>query len=300
LCVAQGIPAGLIATYQFPTTATGQTSSGSTAITPEKADTFNAGFVFNSPQSDGIFGDFSFSVDYYNISIKNVISTIPGTVVLSGCYNLDGSNPSYSATGSYCPLISRDTGTGQILTVNTPFRNLGALKTDGVEVQVHWGIPAPFLSESGKLYVDTAIGWLNNYKVQLLPGAAFLDYTGISNGSAGDSSLPPRTTPRWKALTTFGYKSDAFSLGLRWKYQNPLDDVSKVNTPTNVAVGVPAYATWDLFGSVRVGGNFELRGGVNNLFDRGLPFVASNQTSTDTATYDLIGRSFYVGARVKF
>jgi iron complex outermembrane receptor protein len=300
LCVTQGIPAGLIATYQFPTTATGQTSSGSTAITPEKADTFNAGFVFNAPRNDGVFGDFSFSVDYYNISIKNVISTIPGTVVLAGCYNLDGSNPTYSATGSYCPLISRDTGTGQILTVNTPFRNLGALKTDGVEVQVHWGVPASFLSDSGKLYVDTSIGWLNNYKVQLLPGAAFLDYTGISNGSAGDSSLPPRTTPRWKALTTFGYKSDAFSLGLRWKYQNPLDDVSKVNTPTNVALGVPAYATWDLFGSVRVGENFELRGGVNNLFDRGLPFVASNQTSTDTASYDLIGRSFYMGAKIKF
>jgi len=300
LCVAQGIPAGLIATYQFPTTATGQTSAGSTAVTPEKADTFNAGFVFNAPRNGGIFGDFSLSVDYYNISIKNVISTIPGTVVLSGCYNLDGSNPSYSVTGSYCPLISRDTTTGQILTVNTPFRNLGALKTDGVEVQIHWGVPAPFLSESGKLYVDTAIGWLNNYKVQLLPGAAFLDYTGISNGSAGDSSLPPRTTPKWKALTTFGYKSDAFSLGLRWKYQNALDDVSKVNTPTNVAIGVPSYATWDLFGSVRVGESLEFRAGVNNLFDKGLPFVASNQTSTDTATYDLIGRSFYVGARVKF
>ncbi|MFM5931934.1 MAG: TonB-dependent receptor domain-containing protein [Novosphingobium sp.] len=300
LCVAQGIPSALIGTYQFPTTATGQTSAGSTAVTPEKADTFNVGFAFNAPRSDGIFGDFSLSVDYYNISIKNVISTIPGTVVLSGCYNQDGSNPTYSVTGSYCPLISRDTATGQLLTVNTPFRNLGALKTDGIEVQIHWGVPARFLSESGKFYIDTAIGYLNNYKVQLLPGAAFLDYTGISNGSAGDSSLPPRTTPKWKALTTFGYRSDKFSLGMRWKYQNALADVSKVNTPTNVAVGVPAYATWDLFSSVRPTERLELRMGINNLFDRSLPFVASNQTSTDTATYDLIGRYFFVGAKVKF
>ena len=46
-----------------------------------------------------------------------------------------------------------------------------------------------------KMTIDTGIGYLNNYKVQLLPGAAFLDYTGISNGGASDpSSVPPRAT----------------------------------------------------------------------------------------------------------
>jgi iron complex outermembrane recepter protein len=300
LCVAQGIPLALIGTYQFPTTATGQTVAGSLNVTPEKANTFNAGFVFNAPRSSGVFGDFSVSVDYYNIKINNVISTVPGLTVLSGCYNLDGSNATYSAANANCQLISRDAATGQILTVVTPFQNLGALKTDGVEVQVHWGIRAPFINESGKLYVDTSIGYLNNYKVQLLPGAAFLNYTGISNGSAGEGSVPPRATPRWKALTTFGYRSDGFSMGLRWRYQNPLDDVSKVNTPTNVAIGVPAYATWDMFASFNVGQKFELRMGVNNMFDRGLPTVASNQTGTDTAQYDLIGRAYYAGFKIKF
>ena len=299
LCVAQGVPAGSISTYQFQTTATGQLIPGSTAITPEKADTFNAGFVFNAPRNSGIFGDFSVSVDYYNIKIKNVISPVPGLTVLSGCYNLDGSNPGYSTTNANCALIARDAN-GQLVSVTTPFRNLGTLKTDGIEFQVRWGLPAPFLGGSGKLYVESAIGYLNNYKVQLLPGGPFLNYTGISNGSAQEGSVPPRATPKWKTLTTFGYRSDGMSFGLRWKYQNPLADVSKVNTPTNVAVGVPAYSTWDMFASVKVGKALEFRGGVTNLFDKGLPFVASNQTSTDTAQYDLIGRSFYVGAKIRF
>ncbi len=300
LCVAQGIPNALIATYQFPTTATGQVIAGNTALTPEKANTFNVGGVFTAPRGDGIFGDFSVSVDYYNISIKNVISTIPGLTVLSSCYNLDGSNPTYALTNVNCAAIRRDTGTGQILDVATPFRNLGALKTDGVEFQVRWAVPARFLSDNGKLFVDTAIGYLNNYKVQLLPGAAFLDYTGISNGSAAEGSVPPRATPRWKALTSFGYRSDSFNIGLRWKYQNALEDVSKVNTPTNIAIGVAPYSTWDLFGSLKVTPKFELRAGVNNLFDKGLPFVASNQTSTDTAQYDVIGRQFYMGVKFGF
>ncbi len=278
LCVAQGIPAAQIGSYQFLTTATGSTIAGSTSITPEKANTFNFGFVFNAPRSDGLLGDFSFSVDYYNISIRNVISPVPGATVLSGCYNLDGTNSSYALSNANCALITRSAATGQLENVNTPFRNLGALKTDGIEMQLHWGVPAPFLGQSGKLYVDTAVGYLNNYKVQLLPGAAFLNFTGVSNGSVVDpGTVPPRVTPRWKALTTFGYRSDRVTAGLRWKYQNALDDISRVNTPTNVAVGVPAYATWDLFGSVKINSRFELRGGVTNLFNRGLPIVNSSQ-----------------------
>ncbi len=299
LCVTQGIPLASIATYQFQTTATGQLIPGSTAITPEKADTFNVGFVFSAPRGDGLLGDFSLSLDYYNITINNVISPVPGLTVLSGCYNLDGSNPTYSATNANCRLIQRDAN-GQLVSVTTPFQNLGSLKTDGVELQVRWSIRAPFLGEGGKFYIDSSIGWLNNYKVQLLPGAAFLDYTNISNGSAGEGSVPPRATPRWKALTTFGVRSDEFSLGLRWRHQNALDDVSKVNTPSNIAVGVPSYNTWDAFASFKVGEGYELRMGVNNLFDRQLPVVASNQTSTDVAQYDLIGRSFYVGFKLKF
>jgi iron complex outermembrane recepter protein len=301
LCVAQGIPAGIIGTYQFPTTATGSTIAGSTAITPEKANTYNVGFVFNAPRNDGFFGDVSLSIDYYNISISNVISSIPGGTALSGCYNLNGSNPTYSLTNANCALITRDTSTGQLLNVNLPYQNLGSLKTDGIEAQIHFGVPTPFLGESGKLYIDTAINYLKNYKVQLLPGGAFLDYTGVSVGTAFDpSSIPPRATPKWKGLTTFGYRSDAFNFGLRWKYQNALDDVSRITAPNNIAVGVPAYSTWDLFASAKVGDRFELRGGVTNLFDKGLPFVASNQTGTDTAQYDLIGRSFYMGFKVSF
>jgi iron complex outermembrane recepter protein len=299
LCVAQGIPQGVISSYQFQTTATGQVVSGNLGLTPEKATTYNFGAVFNAPSGSGIFGDFSLSIDYYNIKIKNVISGVPGATVFSKCYNLDGSNPTYSATNDFCRLVNRE-ASGQLLNVSTPFLNLGALQTDGVEVQMHFGVPARFISEGSKLYIDSAIGWLNNYKIQLLPGAPFLDYTGISNGSAGPSSVPPRATPKWKALTTFGYKSDTVGFGLRWRHQGSLKDATFVTTPTNVQVGVKAYNLWDMFASVKAAEKIEFRFGVNNLFDRDLPIVASNQVQTDTALYDVIGRSFYMGVKLGF
>ncbi|GHC90141.1 TonB-dependent receptor domain-containing protein [Novosphingobium pokkalii] len=299
LCVAQGVPQAAIGSYTFPTTATGQLVSGNLGLRPERADTFNAGIVFNAPRGGGFFGDFSFSVDYYNISIKNVISTVPGLTVLSKCYNLDGSNSTYSNTNPYCALIQRDSN-GQLVNVVTPYLNLGALKTDGVEMQVNWATPARFIGNTGKIYATTTVGWLHAYKVQLLPGGAELDYTNISNGAAGPSSVPPRATPRWKALTTLGYRSDAMGIGLRWRFQSAMKDASAVLTPSNAQVGVAAYNLYDLFGNVKVGKMFELRGGVTNLLNAKLPYVASSQNGTDVALYDPIGRSFYIGARVTF
>ena len=299
LCVAQGIPAAAIGSYTFPTTATGQTISGNRALTPEKATTYNFGFVLGSPFRSGLLSDFSLSVDYYNIQIKNVISSVPGLTVLSKCFNLDGTNPGYANSNAYCQLIQRD-ATGQINSVSTPYLNLGSLKTDGVEIQAHLGLPVSFVEETGKLYADTAVGWTRSYKVQLLPNAPFLDYTGISNGGAGTGSVPPRATPEWKALTTVGYRSDILGIGLRWRYQGPLKDSSAVLTPANAQPGVAAYSLFDLFGTVKVDDRFAIRAGVNNLFDKALPFVASSQNGTDVALYDPIGRSFYMGVRFGF
>jgi iron complex outermembrane receptor protein len=67
-----------------------------------------------------------------------------------------------------------------------------------------------------------------------------------------------------------------------------------------VQVGVKPYNLWDMFATTKVNDNIEFRVGVNNLLDRGLPIVASNQVQTDTALYDVIGRSFYMGVKVGF
>lgn len=299
LCVAQGVPQAAVSSYNFPTTATGQIVQGNTALTPEKADTFNVGFVLSSPMKSGLLSDFSLSVDYYSIKINNVISTVPGLTVLSKCFNLDGSNSTYSAANPYCQLIQRD-GAGQLVSVSTPYLNLGGLKTAGIEAQLHLGLPATFIAESGKVYVDAGVNWLSSYKVQLLPGAPFLDYTDVSNGGAGTGSVPPRATPRWKGLATLGYRSEAVSVGVRWKYQGSMRDVSTVLTPATAQVGVGAYSTFDLFTSFRVSKAYEFRVGVNNFTDKSLPFVASSQNGTDVALYDPLGRTFYAGVKLNF
>jgi iron complex outermembrane recepter protein len=79
-----------------------------------------------------------------------------------------------------------------------------------------------------------------------------------------------------------------------------MKDVSAVTTPTAPAAGVAAYHLFDIFGTFNLTESFSLRAGVTNLFDHSIPLVASSQTSTDPATFDIVGRSFYAGATVRF
>ncbi|MBB3925623.1 outer membrane receptor protein involved in Fe transport [Sphingobium jiangsuense] len=294
LCIAQGVPAAAIDSYQFPTTATAGVISGNTGLSPEKADTYNIGFIWNSRWTSPWLSNLSLSVDYYNIKIKDVISTVPGLTTLAKCYNLDGSNPTYAASNAFCALLARD-DQGNLQTIGQPFLNLGGLQTDGVEIQVNWSVGLADIgvgNGSGAVYINSAIGYMNHYKVQTLPGTAFQDFAGTNTIGS------PR--PEWKALTTFGYRSDAFGVALRWRYQDAMDDISAVTTPANAAVGVDAYNLFDLTGNVKVADAFDLRWGITNLFDKGLPYVASSQNGADPGTFDAIGRSFYIGAKVSF
>ena len=298
LCLAQGVPAAVIDSYTFPTTATAGLTSGNPELDPEIADTYNLGFSWQSRAESSWLANFSASVDYYNISISEVISVVPGLTALSKCYNLDSSNPGYAADNQFCALLQRDAN-GLLQVIRTPYLNLGGLKTDGIDLQLSWNAQLAELglaSLVGRVFINSGIGYLHRYSVQTLPGAAFQDFDGTNTIAA--NYTVSSTFPRWKALTTFGYGLGAGTLSLRWRYQNAMADVTSVTTPTNPGVGVPTYQLFDLVGSYDVTDKFQVRAGVTNLADKDSVFVSSSQTSTDTAVFDAVGRSYYVGVRV--
>ena len=69
---------------------------------------------------------------------------------------------------------------------------------------------------------------------------------------------------------------------------------------------IPAFTYIDETVNVRVGTRMELRVGVQNLFDKKSPIVGDtlgsdvNAGSTFPNTYDVVGRTFFAGASVKF
>jgi outer membrane receptor protein involved in Fe transport len=286
LCLAQGVPASIIDTYTFATTATGGLLSGNPSLTPETANTSNYGLVWTPAWSNAHVSDISLSADYFNINIKNVISVVPGTTALAKCYNLDGSNPTYSVTNPFCALLSRDAN-GQLTQVRTPYFNLAGLKTDGIDLQFAVAFPVG----TGKIHFDTAVGYTAHYLQQTLPGTPFQDFihteTNTTNGSH----------PTYKALTSIGYSRGGANVALHWRYLGAMNDVTFVTTPASPSPGVGTYNMYDLTGTYKVSDSWVLRAGITNLLDKGSPIVSSSQNATDLSVYDSVGRSFYLGVR---
>jgi iron complex outermembrane recepter protein len=293
LCLATGVPTAIIDSYQYTTVAIGTLISGSTALTPEEADTYTAGAVFRPAFETPLFSDMSLSADYYDIDIANVINVVSGVTAMNKCYNLDGTNSSYSPTDTFCQLISRD-GTGGIRTVFTPYLNLGRLSTTGVDLQFDWKIP--FGESAGSLNVNLLGNITNSYKVQLLEGSPVQDFSGTIDGTQ-NGGIP---IPDWKTLLTLTYSLGPVDTGVRWRHLPSMDDVTAVTRPASPAAGVPSYDLFDLNLAYRMSDSLLMRAGVTNLLDKEPPIVGGTIGQTQPGTYDIIGRAFFMDAQINF
>jgi len=288
LCLDQGIPTAVIDTYVFPTTATAGVLSGNPELEPETADTYNIGFQWTSDSESGLMGNMSVSLDYYNIEIDDVISVVPGLTTLSKCYNLDGSNPSYENSNPFCTLLNRDAN-GLLQLIETPYLNLGKLATAGVDLDFSWRptLNSMGMNAAGNLFLRTIVSYTDTFEIQTIVGDPIVDY--VHTISVGNSH------PRWKSMTDIGYQNDSFSLGVRWRYLEEMDDVTVITTPATPQLGAVVYNTYDLYGTYSPSDKFTIRLGVSNVTDELSVRVSSSQWSTDPALYDPTGRQWYLG-----
>jgi len=282
LCLDQGIPASVIDTYVFPTTATAGVLSGNPELEPETANTYNIGFQWTSTSESGLMGNMSVSLDYYNIDIDDVISVVPGLNTLSKCYNLDGSNPDYVDSNVFCQLLHRDAN-GLLQLIETPYLNMGKLSTSGIDLDFSW---RPDMM-GGNLLFRTNVSYTDSFEIQTLEGDPTVDY--VHTISVGNSH------PQWKSMTDLGFQSESFTFGVRWRYLESMDDVTVITTPATPQPGTVSYNTYDLYGTYSPTDKFTIRAGVSNLTDELSVRVSSSQWSTDPALYDPTGRQWYLG-----
>ncbi len=276
---------------------------GNANLKPEVAHTWTAGLVLRSPIDSPLLSRFQGSVDWYSIKIVGAISPVTSEVSYEQCFNANGStNPSLSINGSpFCNFIQREVGTGGNRFANAPYFNLAGVKTEGVDFHLDWGADFSTLGLSavpGSLMIDWELNWLLKYDIQNTPGSAPLNYAGTVNGAAGSQF-------RYKMYTTVTWANPIGSLGVRWLNLPGAKDGSLVVTPTSTTVGPGSYNEFDLFGTWKISPTYELRAGVDNLFDTdpkvigAIPGVTNN-LGTTLPDYDVLGRRFYVGVRARF
>lgn len=292
LCLAQGVPAGLIDTFDNLQQEVLATSSGNVALQPETADTYTFGVAWNSSAQGPLWSGLSAAVDYYDIRIRDVIGTITASQIIARCFNQDGvSNPGYAQDNFSCNQIGRDATTGLIGNIDLPTLNLGGYRTSGVDLQFDWRIDASavgWIPGSGRIGLGSVVSYVERFEQQLEKGGPVYDYANAVG-----------TLPRWKAVSNLEYATQALSLGLRWRYIGAQHHASRVTNPASTTPGVASHGYFDLYGTWRIGAAWSIRGGINNLAGKEPPQVGNNPGATNANVYDIYGRQYFVSLNVR-
>jgi outer membrane receptor protein involved in Fe transport len=301
LCRGTGVSAGTINSFvATPGAQAFLTVTGNPNLKPEKSDTFTVGTVFNAL---GITG----SIDYYNIKVKDTIFSPDVNEIIASCYGYNDINSGLDASSPFCQGLARsgDNITGIYLPVSLGgdpatgyFQaiNQGSVKTSGVDVQLGYKLPTPFIEQNASLNMNLLLNYLIDFKVTGLGGLT-TDYSGTASyfGAGLGTSFP-----KWKGTFNAALNVAPFTFSTRVRYIDSMKNRAAVQYIGENFTGPGTVWYFDFAGEVTIE-NLTLRAGLNNAFDKKPPTYAPNvQSGTDPSTYDVIGRRAYVSARLKF
>ncbi len=273
---------------------------GNPGLSEEKSDTVTIGAVWQPTFAEGL----SMSLDYYQIKVEDYIGTISGGVsgIVGACFAA-GAAASASApapvsgiaecnnAGIGLPLIYRDAAGN--LKARAPLGNVSSLETSGIDFSTRYGWNVPWAGGvwGDKLDIAFNLTWLNSYE---LDGIEYKGTAGAYNISA--------TLPEYKANIALGYDIGPVRLAYSGTYIDALDNQGNIPDFADGGYsGIDAYWYHDISGTWQATDNIEMFAGVRNLLDEDPPvFDNANDGNTDPNTYDVNGRYFFFGARLKY
>jgi outer membrane receptor protein involved in Fe transport len=257
---------------------------GNPGLTQEDAETYTVGAVIQP--NNFPLGNFSLTVDYYNITLTDRIAAQGAQFFLNQCYG--------EQLASACSRIVRSSVDGQVTSVNTTLVNGDTdLKTSGIDVGLNWSVPL----FGGTLNVAELLTWVDSFNVA---GTEFVDTADAGLGAI---------TSEWASTMTVVYQQERFTGQVRWVYKSGGDQSGALFGPDEdtgfTTPRVPDLNVVDLSLRYKVSDNFDITGIVNNVLDETPPQTAVGtfeQANTNVSFYSplILGRTFVLQATVKF
>jgi outer membrane receptor protein involved in Fe transport len=261
-----------------------ETLGGNAKLKPETATIFTVGLVLEPRMVDGL----SFTIDYYDTTVKKTIGAIGIGTILNGAYDPNG-----PGNGQFQGLVTRSATTQYILNVNDTNQNVGELRTSGLDLAGRYLLTT---SSFGK-FAFTAEGTLLLKDDWLRPdgsivhargtydfGYADPKFKGIANVQWGMSGL----TAGFGARYIGGFKECGDNLGNSGGYLC-------ADTPTYFHM-VSSYWNWNAnvgYGFTSPQGKTTITAGVTNLMNQNPPKNFNAFANTADTSYDYMGRFYY-------
>ncbi|HYL03970.1 MAG TPA: TonB-dependent receptor [Steroidobacteraceae bacterium] len=276
---------------------------GNPNLKPETADTYTFGLNFAPRQ----LPDFSGSIDYYHIAIKDEVGIVPAGVIFSQCGNTGNS--------FFCSQIFRNPVTGGLNTIGPVSGggyvvqgdvNTGAALVSGVDLQLAY---RQSLRGLGNLTFELNGAYLQHSETTPVPGAHTYDCAGYFGFTC------QTVNPHWHHIfrTTWNTPWNV-SAAATWRFIGPVSDDNNSPDPSLhfatfgandfYNARIPGFSYLDLETTWYVGKVLTIRAGVNNVLDKDPPLlntvlVPGGQANTNDV-YDLFGRQLFLAFSAKF
>lgn len=286
-----------------------QLQGGNPDAKAEKADTYTVGVTLNP----SALPDFTASIDYYNIRIKDELGVYNAGVLLNNCV--------FSADPYSCSQIQRQNN-GGLLGSTTATRgyivqlltNIAEAKQSGVDIQAgyKWTLP----NALGSLLFALNGSYLISNETAQSPGVPSYDCAGLFGFTC------QTVNPRWHHVARVIWNTPTnASISAAWRYIGAVKLDSNDSNPTlrgssqfvnadgtpaynSYNARIPSYGYLDLSVSLKLLEQLEVRGGMNNVLDKDPPIVTSEIISGGAANsyeyYDGLGREVYLAFTAHF
>ena len=272
--------------------------SGNPGLTPEEADTFAVGFIYEPRFIEGL----RMSVDYYDIEISDAIGSVGVQAIVDQCF---------AGIQTFCDAITRGIGPTGILEIQevrrSPF-NFVTIQADGIDFAAN--------------YVTEGFGGDWNFD---LTGTHYLTEetdNGINPVFNSVGSNLFGNPPDWIVRASATYNRDAITTtltarGISDGVHDNRDIVCTSGCPTSTSDNrtvnsgkIAGVVTFDWSAAYRFeaqGADAEFYFTIRNLLNKEPPRtwngpggVSHQLIATNYFLYDLLGTVFRVGLRVEF
>ncbi len=246
-------------------------SGGNKNLSPEKSKTYSAGVVFEP------LPELTMSLDYWDIRLRDKIDTLPEQTIF-GDFAKYRDLYHYNAAGTQLDYVLATT------------TNLGEVRTNGVDLSVHYRVPNKLYGNMGVVMEGT---YVNKYEYQNERGGPF-----IQNAGRYADANP---VFRWRHNLLFTWGSGPWSVNLGNRFTSGYTDQNDVDPEFERRVA--SYSTWSLSGTYTGMRHVDYTVGIKNLTDKEPPY--SNQGTTFQQGYDPrytdpVGRTWYARITTRF
>jgi iron complex outermembrane receptor protein len=272
-CQAQGVSPDYESTSPQIRTNVG----GNPKLEAETANVWSAGIVVAPPLPKPA-GDFTLSVDYYNVRVKNAITNPEPQYVLDNCYGQPD-----MANNPNCANVGRGPE-GDVTKLRANLQNIGKSETAGIDINANYdfglgtiGLPS---------WSHLILGWQGNrllYFDDTIYGTKVRYYKKISDNAG--------TYTQWRWLASVTFAAENWSVT---SYNRYIGGAKNFNYPYGSIPHdwTPSILYWDLSAQYTVN-QFTVTGGIQNVMNKKPPFYMDGDTQSNGNTYDYIGRYFF-------